>query len=160
MIFFNEGFPKKHCHINIYNIIIIFNIRPVFNESEAVELQLGLTLQQIIDVVRFMCFYVAFALRKCYLRDIIGGTVIRYSLCFYQDSYNMICWKRTNEFEYLELISLSSQIRFYQERRYLLFRSEKRFQILPLSLKWEVLFMFNLISWYRLKSFYEGFLIY
>ena len=27
--------------------------RPVFNESDAVELQLGLTLQQIIDVVRF-----------------------------------------------------------------------------------------------------------
>ena len=26
--------------------------RPVFNESDAVELQLGLTLQQIIDVVR------------------------------------------------------------------------------------------------------------
>ena len=25
--------------------------RPVFNESDAVELQLGLTLQQIIDVV-------------------------------------------------------------------------------------------------------------
>ena len=32
--------------------------RPVFNESDAVELQLGLTLQQIIDVVR-LCLQLA-----------------------------------------------------------------------------------------------------
>ena len=32
--------------------------RPVFNESDAVELQLGLTLQQIIDVVR-LCYKLA-----------------------------------------------------------------------------------------------------
>ena len=31
----------------------------MFNESDAVELQLGLTLQQIIDVVRFMYSFVA-----------------------------------------------------------------------------------------------------
>ena len=62
--------------------------RPVFNESEAVELQLGLTLQQIIDVVntlkhslfvtKFQCSKLSNFLRNIYfelLVFIFGGNI-------------------------------------------------------------------------------------
>ena len=74
--------------------------RPVFNESDAVELQLGLTLQQIIDVVRFVFVVLLFCWENITLGDIIGGIVIISSFCFRYDMLQMILtiW---------ELISLS-----------------------------------------------------
>ena len=53
---------------------IHYQFRPVFNESDAVELQLGLTLQQIIDVVRFIFVVLLFCFEKISLWEtLLGG---------------------------------------------------------------------------------------